>query len=326
VGDAAPIRAATKKLGNSSAPRSRRWSPGHAGLTQAKPEPVANRLPYAGTPFRFAIRLTRSTLLFARISSSWAQSACSSVNSYTIEIAKLYLVAPLDSLVARVLLDGANQGNGDRVGKLATILIGLLLAASSVMATPPANPQIKITPELIATAKSLGDKNAPIIVEDFTDFQCPGCRILFLNTTSRVIDDYVLSGKVYLVHHDYPIEREHPYALEAARWANAAALVGKFEKVELALFTEQTTWGANGRIEDVVGTVLSPAEMKRVREFVNHPEIQEAITRDIAMARERGVNSTPRLFVTHKGQRVALPPGAVSYSILKEYLDSLLKQ
>lgn len=212
------------------------------------------------------------------------------------------------------------------MGKLAKIAIGMLLAAAAAIATPSVNPQSKITPELIAFAKSLGDKNAPIIVEDFTDFQCPGCRILFLNTTSRVIDDYVVSGKVYLVHHDFPIEDEHPYALEAARWANAAALVGKFERVELALFTEQTTWGANGRIEDVVGSVLSPADMKRVREFVNHPEIQEAITRDIAIAKERGVYRTPSLFVTHKGQRVALPPGAVSYSILKEYLDSLLKQ
>jgi protein-disulfide isomerase len=194
------------------------------------------------------------------------------------------------------------------------------------MATPPANPQTKITPELIAFAKSLGDKNAPIIVEDFTDFQCPGCRILFLNTTAKVIDDYVVSGKVYLVHHDFPLEGEHPYAREAARWANAGALVGKFEKVEFALFTKQADWGADGKIEDVVASVLSPADMKRVREFANRPEIQEAIAQDITLGKERGVHSTPSLFVTHKGQRVALPPGAISYSILKQYLDDLLKQ
>jgi len=210
--------------------------------------------------------------------------------------------------------------------KLAKVSIAALLAVASITAKPPVNPQSKITPELIAFAKSLGDKNAPIIVEDFTDFQCPGCRILFLNTTAKVIDDYVVSGKVYLVHHDFPLEGEHPYAREAARWANAAALVGKFEKVEFALFTKQADWGADGKIEDVVASVLSPVDMKRVREFANRPEIQEAIAQDITLGKERGVHSTPSLFVTHKGQRVALPPGAISYSILKQYLDDLLKQ
>jgi protein-disulfide isomerase len=216
---------------------------------------------------------------------------------------------------------------GNRLnGRLATALLCILLAGVHVAAAPPVNPQSKITPELIAFAKSLGDKNAPIIVEDFTDFQCPGCRILFLNTTAKVIDDYVVSGKVYLVHHDFPLEEEHPYAREAAQWANAAALVGKFEKVELALFTRQADWGATGKVEDVVASVLSPADMKKVREFVNRPEIQEAIAQDITLGKQRGVSMTPSLFVTHRGQRVALPPGAIGYSVLKQYLDYLLKE
>ncbi len=210
--------------------------------------------------------------------------------------------------------------------KLMKALVSVLLAATAAVAAPPVNPQSKISSQLIATAKSLGDKNAPILVEDFTDFQCPGCRALFLNTTSRLIDDYVVSGKVYLVHHDFPIESEHPYALEAARWANAAALTGKFEHVELALFREQDSWGVTGKIEDVIASVLNPSDMKKVRELVNRPEIQDAIAQDMALGRDRGVKSTPSLFVTYKGKRVALPPGAIGYSILKQYLDYLLKQ
>ena len=46
----------------------------------------------------------------------------------------------------------------------------------------------------------------------------------------------------------------------------------------------------------------------------------------MALGRDRGVNSTPSLFVTYKGKRVALPPGAIGYAILKQYLDYLLKQ
>ena len=57
--------------------------------------------------------------------------------------------------------------------KLMKALVSFLLAATAAVATPPVNPQSKISPQLLAAAKSLRDKNAPILVEDFTDFQCP---------------------------------------------------------------------------------------------------------------------------------------------------------
>lgn len=202
----------------------------------------------------------------------------------------------------------------------------LACAVTASLAPSQAKSAASLTPAQLTAAKSIGQRNAPITLEDFADFQCPMCRTLFMDTTRKVIQDYVSTGKVYLVHHDFPIPQLHPHAKEAAHWANAAAAIGKFEPVEDALYSHQDSWGSTGNIEGTLSSVLTPADLKKAKALMNDPEIDQAIQKDIELANSRGVNQTPSLFVTHKGQTVALPPGAISYPLLKQYLDYLLKQ
>jgi protein-disulfide isomerase len=170
----------------------------------------------------------------------------------------------------------------------------------------------------------MGSKNAPIRLEDFTDFECPACKYLFEHTMKTVREDYVSTGKVYLIHHDFPLAM-HKYSKEAAHWADAAAAIGKFEPVASALYAQQETWGASGNIEATVASVLSPAELKKVKALVNTPEIEDAVQRDITLGNQRGVNQTPSMFVTQNGKVIPLPPGPTPYPLLKQYLDYLLK-
>ncbi len=76
-------------------------------------------------------------------------------------------------------------------------------------------------------------------MEVFSDYECPSCRSLYENTLRPMINDYVASGKVYLIHRDFPLPM-HKYGYEAARWINAAARVGQFQNVEAALYDNQT--------------------------------------------------------------------------------------
>ncbi len=200
---------------------------------------------------------------------------------------------------------------------LAALTLGL---ACSVVA------QTKAAAAAIVPSKAFGSKSAPIMIEVFSDFQCPACKQTFLQTLRPLMDNYVASGKVYLVHRDFPLPI-HNHSREAARWANAAAHVSKFEPVEEALYNKQETWAANGNIEAVVAAVLSPAEMKRLRQLMqNSGQLDASIDQDVALGQSRRVSQTPSLFVTHGGETVPLPPGGVTYPILKQYLDYLLKK
>ena len=88
-----------------------------------------------------------------------------------------------------------------------------------------------------STGKAVGLPNAPILMEVFSDFQCPACKTLYEQTLMPLVRDYVSAGKVYLIHRDFPLPM-HAYAREAASYACAAGRIGKYEQVADALFAQ----------------------------------------------------------------------------------------
>jgi protein-disulfide isomerase len=188
-----------------------------------------------------------------------------------------------------------------------------------------------------APLKSYGSSSAPITMEVFTDYECPSCRSLYENTLRPMINDYVASGKVYLVHRDFPLPM-HKYGYEAARWVNAAARVGQFQNVEAALYDNQTAWAADGNIEKYVASAMPSAEFKRVQKLMTGCEYQPpgtagqscALDNYINADRELGmkipVQATPTYVIIYKGQKLPAGSGAVSWPILKQFFDSLLNQ
>jgi protein-disulfide isomerase len=185
-------------------------------------------------------------------------------------------------------------------------------------AAPAANP---------AFVKAIGNPSAPITMEVFGDFQCPACRGFFETTVKQVIDEYVVPGKVYLVHRDFPLEM-HPYARQAARLANAAAEFGKFEAMERALYDHQDDWSTKGNIDEVIASYFPAGEYKKFQAFeAQHiNEINASIERDRAAGTQRNVNQTPTVYITSHGKTEALPGGGVDYKLLKSYFDYLLRQ
>lgn len=188
-----------------------------------------------------------------------------------------------------------------------------------------------------APLKSYGSSSAPITMEVFTDYECPSCRSLYENTLRPMINDYVASGKVYLVHRDFPLPM-HKYGYEAARWVNAAARVGQFQNVEAALYDNQNAWAADGNIEKYVASAMPAAEFKRVQKLMTGCEYQPpgatgqscSLDNYINADRELGmkipVQATPTYVIIYKGQKLPAGSGAVSWPILKQFFDSLLSK
>ncbi len=209
-------------------------------------------------------------------------------------------------------------------------LIFVMAAALSASARPAPQASGNVASLLAAGGsirKAMGSPNAPITMEIFGDFQCPACRNFFETTVKQVIDDYVIPGKVYLVHRDFPLEM-HPYAMQAARLANAAAALGQFEAMERALYDHQDDWSAKGNIDEMISASFSPAQFKKFQAYeAQHiAEINASIQRDRMLGEQRNVNQTPTVFVTSHGKTEALPGGGVDYKLLKQYFDYLLRQ
>jgi protein-disulfide isomerase len=135
----------------------------------------------------------------------------------------------------------------------------------------------------------------------------------------------------------------HPYSMDAARWANAAARIGRFEAVDSALFDNQDKWTKDGSMEQYISTALGPTDFKRVQKLVSgcltqtpgntasaqtgHScELDTFIQQDQALGKQVPVNSTPTIVITHKGQRYPPMSGIFTWPIMKHYLDSLMSQ
>jgi len=172
--------------------------------------------------------------------------------------------------------------------------------------------------------KTRGSKSAPIIMETFSDFQCPACKQLYLGTSRQLNDNYVATGKVFAIHRDFPLPG-HAYSRVAARYGRAASQLGRLEQVEQVLFENQEKWEQTGDVDGTVASVLSPADMTKIRALIKNPAIDAAIEKDLALGRTYAVNQTPTTIIHYKGQTYPVV-GIVSYDVLHQFLDQLLTQ
>ncbi len=177
----------------------------------------------------------------------------------------------------------------------------------------------------IDPTKATGSKNATVTMEVFSDFQCPACKQLFTSTLQRVSNDYVNTGKIYLVHRDFPLPM-HAYSRVAASYARAAAHIGKNDVVEIALFQNQEKWEASGDVKGTVAAVLTPGEMKRVQALVDGKMLEPLIDKDKQLGQADGVNQTPTTWLHTKNGQAFPVVGFVSYDVLKNFLDQLVAQ
>ena len=191
-------------------------------------------------------------------------------------------------------------------------------------AAPPPLPQTANSLSDVDPHKAFGSKNAPVVMEEFSDYQCPACKTLYTTTNRLLMDNYVSTGKVYLIHRDFPLAM-HAYSRIAARYARAAATLGKIEPVEQTLFQNQEKWEQSGDVDGTVAAVLSASEMNKVRTLVKGGTLEPLIDKDFALGQMYRVNQTPTTVFHCKGQTYPYA-GVMTYDTMKQFLEQLLSQ
>jgi protein-disulfide isomerase len=202
----------------------------------------------------------------------------------------------------------------------------LLLTAQTPAAPKKASDHKALAAAIPQNFKESGSPTAPITIEIYTDYECPACRNLYMNVLPSLNSDFVATGKVHLVHRDYPLP-QHQFSKLATRYANAAGTIGKFDVVANQIFVTQPEWELNGNVDAAVAKVLSPADMEKVRALVkNDTHLDDSVTRDVAMASQQDhLTETPTIVIVAKGKREVIS-GGMPYNILKQYLNNKLTQ
>jgi len=179
---------------------------------------------------------------------------------------------------------GASEGNAILAELRA---IHALLAGQQKPASAPDPPQIVTVS--IAGAPSLGKAEAPLVLVEFTDFQCPFC-IKFQNEVfAQLKTNYVDTGKLRVVSHNLPLAF-HTFAGPAARAAICAEAQGKFWPMREKLFAAGHALSSE-TINQIVQDVRLDAATYAV--CATNQETAAALLKDGQEAKAAAIEATP---------------------------------
>jgi protein-disulfide isomerase len=170
-----------------------------------------------------------------------------------------------------------------------------------------------------------GDRNARLVLVEFTDYQCPFCARHVRDTFPQLEADYIKTGKLRYVTREFPLESIHPQAFKAAEAALCAGDQGKYWEMHARLFANQRALGADqlGAHAQAVG--LDEAKFSQC---LSGGTKAAKVRRDLADGAKAGVTGTPAFFLgvadgaTVKVVRVI--KGAQPLASFKEAIDSAL--
>lgn len=211
----------------------------------------------------------------------------------------------------------------------AVLLLALALGGCATGGAPsPAADAASTAPAPAATApppdpRTLGAADAPVVVIEFSDLQCPHCARFALETFPQLRERYVDTGRVRYASRDLPLPF-HRFAVPAAIAARCAAGQGRYWDYREALLRRQSRLvdAPYDQLADELGL-----EVGRFAACRADPATAAAVEDDAGMAAANGIASTPSFVVGRivdgrfEGE---VWSGALPYQTFAERLDALL--
>src|SRR5215213_854778 len=139
-----------------------------------------------------------------------------------------------------------------------------------------------------------GPANAKLTMEEYGDYQCPSCGVLFYEL-KKLEKEY--GEQMRFVFRHFPLQG-HKHALLAAHAAEAASQQGRFWEMHDLIYTNQAAWSS---ADDARPFFLQYArnhglDVDRFNSDLDSPEVAARIQADYQRGVSAKVEGTPTLF------------------------------
>jgi protein-disulfide isomerase len=161
-------------------------------------------------------------------------------------------------------------------------------------------------------ARLRGNPNAPVTIVEFSDFQCPFCRTAE-PAIKEVLERY--KDKVRFSYRDFPIERIHPMAKQAAEASRCAGEQGKFWEYHDLLYANQANLDQAGLIGHARTVGL---DMDRFSTCLMTGKFEAPVNSDLQLGIKAGVSGTPAFYINGVYLSGAQPVSAFEKVIQEE--------
>lgn len=163
----------------------------------------------------------------------------------------------------------------------------------------------------------LGNPDAPVIITEYSDFECPYCGKVARDTLPDVKKNYVDTGKVAIIFKHYPLPG-HRYAMPAAQAAECAYQQGKFWEYEEKLFNNQDTLQKQA-LQDYAEEL--GLNMDEFNSCFDDPRIKAKIQLSQQEGDNLGITGTPTFFFSD-GNKIE---GAYPYADFERVIEKALQ-
>jgi protein-disulfide isomerase len=224
------------------------------------------------------------------------------------------------------------QERMQRLGIIGVIVVGALLVAFALI-----YPNLKPIGDIASAApserpmvndNSMGDPNAPIKIEEFSDYQCPYCARFYEDTEWQIAETYVADGTVHFTYRSFGafIGPESQAAAEAAYCAGDQNKYWEYHDILFANLTGENVGAFTERRLQAFAESLS-LDMDAFNDCFNSGKYADRVGQDYIDGSAAGVTGTPGFVITYTvngEEKQRLLPGAYPFSEFQNEIEDAL--
>ena len=171
-----------------------------------------------------------------------------------------------------------------------TVLILVFILGSSFLKQPNSTNDFSYV--LGDASNRIGPENPKLTLVEFSDFQCPSCKV-YKPIVKSLIEKY--PNDLAFVYRHFPLP-VHNFAIVAARASEAAALQGKFWEYHDILFDNQPNFAEADLLKYANDLGL---DVEKFSTDLKSQEVAETVNIDYKVATDLNLPGTPSFFLVN---------------------------
>ncbi len=183
----------------------------------------------------------------------------------------------------------------------------------------------KVSYAFVPGTYTLGREDAPLVLVEYTDYQCPFCQRFHNDAFAQIKANYIDTGKIRFVTRDFPLSF-HENAMRGAIAARCSAEQGKFWDFRNTLIVNASQL----QPDKIAGYAQSASmDVGKFKACIDSDKYKAAIDKDIAEGTVAGVTGTPAFVLGRvqngkiEGVRIV---GAMPYAQFDAKIQEFMKQ
>jgi protein-disulfide isomerase len=156
-------------------------------------------------------------------------------------------------------------------------------------------------PRPMADANAIGDPNAPVVIQEFSDFGCSHCADFAFGNGDLIAEDYVATGEVYFVSRSVGNMLNNPLTQQAAEAAYCAGDQNQYWEYHDLIYANQSIlfYGGLRFIDNYLDAFAETLglDMAAFNNCRSDGKFNQQVLADGVEARGFGINGTPSFVI-----------------------------